>query len=511
MDDYKPEECHICNNNFDEGQRPRCLPCGHTICSQCIDNAIKKDKLTCPSCQANHKATNVTDFPINYGMEALINKQKSIEMSPAVSTKRRQDYPQSISKKVRCLLQEEKTSIGSLISGCEEVLTDLGDYRGQLSTWKTRHHQLNDKLAGLVAQNKAAIELLEKEDDSVVSMMTEGEKGKQQLQAKLESLDIADTAQEVIMSIDEADQCNVEVENWLQKCQEVFPDVTTVHTSVKVQETIKKALTMMTTEAGAPAAPIHLQDLDSKIMEKVDEITVNCAEELHVEHLRRMSEPIKRLVEAGRVFAVHQDKDDILSSKITLQDGQLCLHTLLRQPPPVHARTVQHGDIVGILDPSSTLAFLDLGWEKSTRGRVQIRLSPDTRLARQFVLLCTGQRGPTYHNTKLIHVGLRGQPGECVVGGDYERNDGSGGAPLLPDLRGEYRRSGSAGAVFFWYKPGSVRSAKFSIITRDCKEGATVPNVFGEVESGLDVARAAANHTDITEVAVVDCGIILPL
>ncbi|XP_069158971.1 peptidyl-prolyl cis-trans isomerase-like [Procambarus clarkii] len=269
---------------------------------------------------------------------------------------------------------------------------------------------------------------------------------------------------------------------------------------------------MMATETGATADPVHLGDSASSIMDKVQEITGEIPQkQLTVEDLRRMREPVKRLVEAGRVLAVQEDQDGRRSAMITLQDGQLYLHPLLRQPTPAHAHTLQKSEVVGVLEPSCTLAFLDLGWAGSTRGRVTIRLTPDTPLARQFVLLCTGQRGHTYRNTKLLEVWHKGKPGEWVRGGDYERNDGEGGAPLLPHLQGQYRESGRAGAVFSLYRPWGPRSAQFVIITRDCQDGGQFTDVFGDVVSGLDVVRAAVNHSDITEVTVVDCGVVLPL
>ncbi|XP_069193717.1 peptidyl-prolyl cis-trans isomerase-like [Procambarus clarkii] len=134
-------------------------------------------------------------------------------------------------------------------------------------------------------------------------------------------------------------------------------------------------------------------------------------------------------------------------------------------------------------------------------------------MARQFVLLCTGQRGHTYRNTKLLHVGAKGQPGECVRGGDYESNDGEGGAPLLPDLQGQYRRSGQAGAVWSWSWPvgHNPKSAQFGITTRDYQDRRQWSGVFGDVVSGLDVVRAAVKYINISEVTVVNCGVVLPL
>ncbi|KAK8719593.1 hypothetical protein OTU49_013928, partial [Cherax quadricarinatus] len=265
------EECKVCFNNYDEElRRPRTLPCGHTFCSQCIEDTIKNSQLTCPSCRAEHSATDATQFPIIYAMEAVIKKLRSIQVTSVgtVSTKCGQDRTRGISKKLRSLVQEHKSSISNLISECEEALSQLSKYQGQVRDWKIQHHQLQDRLYDLLEQNKAAIELLEQEDTSVLTMTTEGEAGKKQLQTMLENLNTVNTAQEVVTTIDEADQYNVEVEDWIQKCQELFPDVNTVYTSIKVQETIKKALDTITTETGATAAPVLLGDSATTIMEK---------------------------------------------------------------------------------------------------------------------------------------------------------------------------------------------------------------------------------------------------
>nr|XP_045585819.1 uncharacterized protein LOC123747642 [Procambarus clarkii] len=96
------------------------------------------------------------------------------------------------------------------------------------------------------------MQLLELEDTSVVDMTKQGEEGKTQLEAMLGSLDPVNTIQEVDTTIDTAHEYKMKIEDWLEKCQELFPDVKTVHTSVKVQETIREALEMMTTERQVP-------------------------------------------------------------------------------------------------------------------------------------------------------------------------------------------------------------------------------------------------------------------
>ncbi|XP_069936234.1 tripartite motif-containing protein 59-like [Cherax quadricarinatus] len=276
MDNDKPEECKVSFNNYDEElRRPRTLPCGHTFCSQCIEDTIKNAELTCPSCRAEHSAKDATQFPINYTVEAFIKKLRNIQVTSVetVSTKCGQDRTRGISKKLRSLVQEHKSSISNLIRECEEALSQLGKYQGQVRDWKTQHHQLQDRLYDLLEQNKAAIELLEQEDTSVLTMTTEGGAGKKQLQTMLENLNTVNTAQNVVTTIDEADHYNVEVEDWIQKRQELFPDVNTVYTSVKVQETIKKALDTIITETGATAATVLQGDSTATIMEKVKTIS----------------------------------------------------------------------------------------------------------------------------------------------------------------------------------------------------------------------------------------------
>ncbi|KAK8720157.1 hypothetical protein OTU49_013543, partial [Cherax quadricarinatus] len=108
------------------------------------------------------------------------------------------------------------------------------------------------------------------------------------------------------------------------------------------QETIKKAQDNITTETGATTATVLQGDSASTIMEKVKIITGEIPPAtLTIDHLRGMSESVKRLVEAGLVFGVQQDRDDLRYSRITLQDGQLYLHVLQHQPLPTHAHTIQ--------------------------------------------------------------------------------------------------------------------------------------------------------------------------
>lgn len=171
---------------------------------------------------------------------------------------------------------------------------------------------------------------------------------------------------------------------------------------------------------------------------------------------------------------------------------------------------LQYSELLSHVDASSTLVFLEMSWPGSTLRRIYIRLSPETPRGKQFYLLCTGKEGPSYASTRLLKVVNKGKPGECIRGGDYDNNDGSGGAAIIVGLTrgGEYMRADNAGAV--WGRWGDeCRGGQFYITTRS-RPGAALLTVFGQVESGLETLKSAVNLPDIGRMDVSDCGVVVP-
>ena len=52
--------CSVCLEDYEEDgdHIPRLLPCTHTLCEACIKHLIKDNKLECPECRKQHKASN---------------------------------------------------------------------------------------------------------------------------------------------------------------------------------------------------------------------------------------------------------------------------------------------------------------------------------------------------------------------------------------------------------------------------------------------------------------------
>lgn len=94
-----------------------------------------------------------------------------------------------------------------------------------------------------------------------------------------------------------------------------------------------------------------------------------------------------------------------------------------------------------------------------------------------------------------------------MIGGDYECNDGSGGAPLLSDLHSGQKKAGAAGTVWGRWDVEGHRSAQFAITTRECQ--GTIPRVFGIVDEGLSVLRQAVNLMGRIRVTIEECGLVV--
>ncbi|XP_050739177.1 tripartite motif-containing protein 65-like [Eriocheir sinensis] len=506
-----PAECPVCMTGYDGTvQRPRTLPCGHTVCTLCIEELKVQGRVACPECRVRHAVPEGVQFPVNYSVEALIGMMRDSpppsagEGAAAAAGKKE---AAGLSKKMRSSLQEQEAIVVAAITACREAQSQLGQYQTTLAGWGERQQQLEDRLLELVDQSRSARELLQQEESRAAAKEEELKKGEQGLQALLETLRTLTTEQELFVAMLEVFCCTGGTKQAVKECREGFPDASTVTTARKVNvassaalEAVQAALETLPTEEPRPQA-----DSDSTVMDRLHLIWTGS---LMAEDLRSLTQPARRLLEAGRVFAVYQAEGQRRHARISLEAGQLCLHALKDHPLPRGAATLQVSEVVPPSPPCTV--FLDLSWPGKAPRRVQIRLSPDTTRGRQFLLLCTGQRGPSYVNTRLFQVVRKGEAGEFVKGGDYESNDGEGSSVLLPGLdKGAYCNSVQAGDVFGlgWNYRTPEENGQFGIRTRKCAGKSMF--VFGEVVDGLHVVAKAAQHRDIKEVTVADCGVVL--
>lgn len=522
---YSPEDCDVCLNAFDNSvQRPRTLPCGHTFCGLCINTLSRGGQITCPSCRARHTVPMGGQFPINYTLESVVKTQRNVQGTAGISGK------------TRSLLRDQETKIMAAIGTCQNVHSQLNQYEMGLEGWGSTQQILEGKFQKVMDQNRTAKDLVQHEKFRTSIKREEVKEMEKELRAALQTLKTVSTEQEAGTAFLDGTRCVEEAQVNAEECMGVLSDESATVTkeimdvssealdSVQTLEVVfeavlNKAGPVDRNRQGActfnprghasrarNARPVPKSSLSNRLQGL--HVHPQPAAHLKVEDVCSLRQPTRSLLEAGRVFAVHQVKGQWQCASITLSGCSVYLHALQDQTLPAGASTLQMSEVLPFLPPC--LVFLELTWPGSAPRQVRIRFSKDSPRARQFVLLCTGQWGPSYVGTKLWAVEDKGRSTERVKGGDYESNNGQGGASLFPGPdEGDYQNTVRAGSVWACGWNDAARSAQFAISTKDRTDRCTWTGVFGEVVHGLDVIAAAARHQNIQEVTVVDCGVVL--
>lgn len=138
------------------------------------------------------------------------------------------------SRKLEELRDGQALTIQASASECEDLLSQLVDYKGTILKWMTEHEALMKKLNDIINHHKKVHQMLEKEKTSLDELYVEGQRKQEQLKAAVETLNASKTPQETATSIDNADEYQDEAENWTQRCLKQFPDVQTIRRSIKV-------------------------------------------------------------------------------------------------------------------------------------------------------------------------------------------------------------------------------------------------------------------------------------
>ncbi|KAK3894631.1 hypothetical protein Pcinc_001609 [Petrolisthes cinctipes] len=189
-----------------------------------------------------------------------------------------------------------------------------------------------------------------------------------------------------------------------------------------------------------------------------------------------------------------ENQNDHIYFKVTRVGIGLDFHCLQNQNLPPDAFTLPMSEMVKRLFHNNAFTFLVMAWS-GRRERVNIGVNTKTTEGRQFVDLCTGQRGSSFLNTQLTRVWNKGKEGECVFGGNYD----SGVNRMLSSDGYCYE-----GTVMFMSH--TDKSGEFIINTNG--KSSIFGSIIGEVYiNEVEVFKEAAQLSDITQVTVVDCGV----
>ncbi|MPC44830.1 E3 ubiquitin-protein ligase TRIM13 [Portunus trituberculatus] len=253
LKDDNVEDCPVCFTTFDDTlRRPRTLPCGHSLCTACINELKEQGAVMCPTCRVEHALPEADQFPINYAVEGLIRRLRRLatvtpnpgkqSTAPAAVTQPAPRATAGLSRKTRSLLQDQEAKVLAAIRSCQEEQRQLADYRTTLGRWSGRQQRLEDELQTLVDQSKGARELISQEESRVEGRQEEVRQREEALHAMLQALRTAATRQEAYNVIEDADHLVEEEEEEEEKeenkkkeeRQAVFPNVHVVTTIARV-------------------------------------------------------------------------------------------------------------------------------------------------------------------------------------------------------------------------------------------------------------------------------------
>ncbi|XP_068226231.1 uncharacterized protein [Palaemon carinicauda] len=233
------------------------------------------------------------------------------------------------------------------------------------------------------------------------------------------------------------------------------------------------------------------------------------------ETFREMGQPLKSLIDVGGVCAIQQNgRGARRYARVSLSPDhcKLYLHHLQEEPPlSPNTCLVEHSDMLQVLDSSTKVAFMELGMNGSSLGKMQIRLLQDAGASQQFCLLCSAEVGPSYANTRLLEVWEKDMEKEYVTCGDYELNTGLGGRAIVPRLGDleEYNKPWHAGTVFGFLLWKRV-AGQFCILTKNNPDMVLSAPAFGMVEEGLNIlVNAIKFSSNIRDVFIIDCGMVM--
>ncbi|XP_064084810.1 uncharacterized protein LOC135200261 isoform X2 [Macrobrachium nipponense] len=505
------KDCGVCRREFDEGERcPRILECFHTVCTSCAKGFINGRALRCPFCREAFEVDHVSDIRINEDVLDLTRyirflmrsvpppppsvdetDSQSFRGSPSVSSMPsvRDGTIQNLSG-CRQAQERAESSVRKYVEMQESVLTSHKTFEEKV---KTILCDINEKTGKRAREMTTAIEELQ----SRVNEASERHRVLGSVKEKLDSL--PGVSEDTLPSLYQAQKTNVAVQEWLTNFKTFIKNKEIVWLEEK-EVFQRKAVTMkmIIDLLESCRAPERSDSVAARLLERASLL------KLTPENLvLKPNDCVRCLVDKGKVYVVHLDQDSgrgRRSSKIYVsKDNKLCFSCMKEERVPYSAHVFE--------------TFLELGTEACpSLGRLYIRFYSDSPLARQFSLLCSGVLGPAYLNSKFLNVFRKGCNWAWVRCGDYENNDGSGGRELVSGLGvsggKQSVRPCSAGTLEGWLGCGKEVASQFIIYLKDNNKMVS-DECSGFVEEGFNVLEEAVSRSNIGDVRVVDCGIVL--
>lgn len=477
------------------------------FCTSSLCNPVEENTPSCHNCTQNQTDVKGGDAQLTFNWNGDVTINGDYAQCETIS----EGELGSSSFNIQMFISFQKETIRQTLVQSKDLESQIKRYKEFLSDKKSKHEELIKKIHDLANKNNIIIKQMDDEHERLNEMKNHFDALRKRVKEKLPRLYNATDIKGALDAIYELDPPFAGLEKWISCCDRQVPNAKIIISSEKLLMETKAALLLGNYETEAMAKESNFSGKSLTILEKIDQINEHGA--LTLKRLQELWKKAKGIFSGGLVYAVQSDDaGNIQSANISIKHNRVYLHHLKHVEAPPYAHTIKQSQLLKLLDTNSTEVFMDLAWEGFTRGRVYILLAPDSSYVRQFRMLCTGDLGQSYAHSNFSSVGAKNNPGEYIIAGDY---DGQGATPIIEGLGQDdnlIKLQDVTGIV--WINDDlsaeGPRSAAFGITT-----GTGQPNLIttmiGQVQDGLEVIKEAVQVNDISQVEIIDSGVVLPI
>ncbi|CAL4065181.1 unnamed protein product [Meganyctiphanes norvegica] len=477
-------ECSICLHNFDDKQhRPRVLPCGHSICSYCIDTTITAGSRRCPTCRTPHNVTQSTHLVINFSLEEAALQKLSIE-----SVERFQDSNASITNMCQihsgvplhfiCTLHKVEICHSCTVLDHRKETCKLVSIKDEIKAKKdkilTEIETLTTVTNGAITELKSQIKYA---DNTITS----------------HKQDIKEKESEVRLLLAEIDhlqqKVDVEEDKKNKISSAIFETDKKQQMLERVANKIAEASTLTSVSSACKVVKIKMAELQiwqNKIQES-----------FHLKIITDMD--LKKVKDKSISVYVLQDEDGIRRSAILSQHNEKTHMTALSKENelPEETANLPIYDIYQQIKTNPEV-FLTLSIQDMILGTVYITVN-DTPYGKQFLALALGSHGSSYKGSSFSD-----KSDHVITVRHYMTEEGSQEkACIMRNLEDGDSAVTKAGMVF-----NICGSAGFHIITKGRSQSWST--CIGEVTSGMNIiTQISCSDYLITDVKLCEVGVVL--
>ncbi|KAK7041981.1 hypothetical protein SK128_018293 [Halocaridina rubra] len=497
--------CSVCQDSYSDTRIPRNLGCGHAVCTSCAEQLINSNR-KCPECRRPIYAFMTSTLPVNYPLlrlaRSLTNRTLAplqVPLSPSASNARTgpkdagECAAHASRMKSRCMTCNVWVCKDCLVmdhivppeGSCailplDQALEDMK--KAHKENISTMLHTIQE-LKNMIGKHITEVEANKRVHNNAASNL------RSVLQGEL------DIIQDLDSVIKKATDKLSEIEGWvnsLKKCEEGIVQAHTVRELANAKLAVRDCVTTV-------------QGHVSTEHERFSQPSILLP--------RFRNQSLRGALQMAKAMYVVDDSGQCKRwARISVHDCLLHLHALDTQSPPPSSVIFSYESIREMVPQQDASAFMDLGWGGETFGRVYMRMYGDTPRAKQFLALCSGEMGPSYRGTHFFDAFRVGEPGEIIRGGDYENDDGTGGVAIVEDIEvgGVYLQDAIEGLLVGAHTRQPERLSVFGIILKAYPFRKTDTG-FGVITNGIGTLKSVSRHKPITDVAVVNCGLAIPI